>query len=290
MSLNVVVGPPCGGKSTFVSEHASSGELIVDYDAIATALGSDRSHQAEGLVREAAFAARDAVIAKAMKASGETSWIIHTSPTEKKLAAYQEAGAVFHLCDPGRDIALARVDSDNRPEATRPQIDKWYQNQPGGGWASYLSKELTTMPKDAGIETAKVDDVTANAATGTNTDAAEQPGDPELTSEAFAAAIARAEAAEAKVAALELRDQKNAWAAEIVKDSPVPPEALRGDTKEELQDHFNILAALVKPAVASTIPLPRSTPPGKPVSGPAKLSAAAAVRALRPWRTATTSR
>jgi len=91
------------------------------------------------------------------------------------------------------------------------------------------------MPKDTSVETPQTDDATANAATGANTDTVEQSGDTDLTPEAFAAAIARAEAAEAKVAAFELRDQKRTWAAEIAKDSLVPPEALRGDTKEEFQ-------------------------------------------------------
>jgi len=58
-------------------------------------------------------------------------------------------------------------------------------------------------------------------------------------------AIDRAEAAEKKVAGYETRDQVSAWAKEIVKDSRVPADALRGTTQEELQAHFAQLSALI---------------------------------------------
>lgn len=41
--------------------------------------------------------------------------------------------------------------------------------------------------------------------------------------------------------------QRAEWAQEIVKDSTVPADALRGDTQEELQAHFEQLKPLVKP-------------------------------------------
>lgn len=64
-------------------------------------------------------------------------------------------------------------------------------------------------------------------------------------------AIDRAEAAEKKVADYETRDQVSTWAKEIVKDSKVPADALRGTTQEELQAHFAQLSALI-PAESTT--------------------------------------
>ncbi|MGV9196720.1 hypothetical protein ACTOVL_05920 [Arcanobacterium canis] len=55
-------------------------------------------------------------------------------------------------------------------------------------------------------------------------------------------------ALEAKVASYEKRDQVTAWAKEIVKDSHVPADVLRGDTREELQAHFDQLTKLVTPS------------------------------------------
>ena len=48
--IHIIVGPPCAGKSTYVRENAKAGDLRVDYDLIAQALGATNSHAAEGLV------------------------------------------------------------------------------------------------------------------------------------------------------------------------------------------------------------------------------------------------
>lgn len=52
------------------------------------------------------------------------------------------------------------------------------------------------------------------------------------------------------------RDQVRSWAQEIVTDSSVPADALRGSSREELQEHFEQLKALITPA------------PAKPTSDP----------------------
>ena len=37
--LVIVTGPPCSGKTTYVSEHHEPGDVIIDFDAMAEALG-----------------------------------------------------------------------------------------------------------------------------------------------------------------------------------------------------------------------------------------------------------
>ena len=40
MTLYVVTGPPCGGKSTYVREHAKPGDFVIDLDRLALAITS----------------------------------------------------------------------------------------------------------------------------------------------------------------------------------------------------------------------------------------------------------
>lgn len=141
--IRVVTGPPCAGKSTHVAESAQPGDLVVDYDVLATALGSDTPHQSKGLVRLAALAARKAVIATALAHVGdEDAWIIHTSPTGEQVTAYEAAGAEFTTLDPGIETCLARA--ADRPDGTTEAIEAWYERgDPAGEKEESMSVAMT---------------------------------------------------------------------------------------------------------------------------------------------------
>lgn len=90
-------------------------------------------------------------------------------------------------------------------------------------------------------------------------------------------ALERAEQAEKRAATYEAKEQVAKWAAEIVGDSGVPAEALRGSTREELEEHFGLL----KPHFTKPAPTRTATPKGKPASGSGESRAVAALRELR---------
>ena len=47
--INVIVGPPAAGKSEYVKGRAKDGEVVIDYDLIAKAMGSRVAHDADRL-------------------------------------------------------------------------------------------------------------------------------------------------------------------------------------------------------------------------------------------------
>lgn len=68
------------------------------------------------------------------------------------------------------------------------------------------------------------------------------------------------EALRSRVTEFETRDQISGWKSEIVKDSHIAANLLRGSTREELEQHFQELSA--------AIPVPNSTPaPAQAVAG-----------------------
>lgn len=149
MLIHVITGPPCAGKSTYVREHAEPGDVLVDFDALAQALGSGRPHDAPDEVRSAAFAARSAVVALALSGDAKADyWVIHTNPTDEQAAAYEAAGSEFVALDPGVDECLRRAADDDRPARTTDAIRAWYAGQKGARVHHF--KDFRVSAKDAG--------------------------------------------------------------------------------------------------------------------------------------------
>lgn len=127
--IHVITGPPCSGKSTYVREHAQDGDVLVDFDAIAQALGSSVAHGSEGHVREAAFKARNAVVGYLLdNAEDAEGWIIHSSPADWQLEAYEAAGAEFIALDADMETCLERAEQDGRPPDEADKIREWFAN------------------------------------------------------------------------------------------------------------------------------------------------------------------
>lgn len=124
--VHVICGAPCSGKSHYVKSHAKPGELIIDADKIAEAIGSGVDHQADGICWDAALKARETLIDYAKQTNTE-SWIIHTKPSARQLAEYKRIGAEIVVLDPGIDVCKQRAES--RPEGTAAAIDKYYRTE-----------------------------------------------------------------------------------------------------------------------------------------------------------------
>lgn len=132
--IKVVTGPPAGGKSTHVAEHATGLDLTIDLDAIARALmpaPPEQSHTYPAHVRHVAIGARKAAIDRATRLRERvTVWIIHAIPTPEDLAMYRALHWQIITCDPGRDVVLARC-RELRPDYILPAVDKWYAQAAG---------------------------------------------------------------------------------------------------------------------------------------------------------------
>lgn len=125
--INVIIGPPCAGKSTYITENAEPGDTIVDFDKLATAFGSTGHHDTPLSMRRVVQAARHAAIHQILMGRVENAWVIDTDPTRMMQAQYRRAGANIIRIDPGMDVCLERAAEDNRPDWTAEQIRRWYR-------------------------------------------------------------------------------------------------------------------------------------------------------------------
>lgn len=120
--VTLVTGPPGAGKTTYVAEHKADGDLVVDYDTLAQALGSDVTHGHTN--HAAASAARGAVLSALRQGRIETgkAWVISSNPNAATMFDHDTLVSV----DPGADEVRRRAMQAGRPERWLQLIDAWY--------------------------------------------------------------------------------------------------------------------------------------------------------------------
>ena len=125
--LTVITGPPCAGKSTHVRQHAKPGDVVVDFDLIAQAVGSPVSHGHDSQVAEVAAAAWSGAIREAIRQhkARHRVWIVDSRPCGWRADQYSQAGARFvHLAAEASELHR-RADADGRPAAWHVRIDEF---------------------------------------------------------------------------------------------------------------------------------------------------------------------
>lgn len=122
--ITLVAGPAGAGKSTLVSDRAGPGDVVVDYDELAAALGSD-SHGGED--RALTSAARNAVLRRVQRGqvAAPRVWIVSANPRAESVFPHHEVMVV----DPGRDEVLRRVRQSGRPARWEGLVDEWYRQR-----------------------------------------------------------------------------------------------------------------------------------------------------------------
>ena len=123
--LTVVTGPPCSGKSTYVRQHARPGDIVIDFDTLAQALGSPTPHDHSGPTRHVTIQARRAAIAAALTVHGQTAvWIVDCNIPPERMRAYARAGAQIVRMDADPAELHHRADAE-RPALWHGLIDGW---------------------------------------------------------------------------------------------------------------------------------------------------------------------
>ena len=129
--LYLVIGPPAAGKSTWVRQNAKSGDITIDYDAIAAVLTplkpGERTLPAP--VAAVTKAARKAAIDMAIEYRNKVDvYVIHAMPSARMVAFYERLGAQVVTIDPGEQVVMQRCSAE-RPWQIRQAAKKWYQQR-----------------------------------------------------------------------------------------------------------------------------------------------------------------
>jgi hypothetical protein len=130
--LTIITGPPCAGKSTYLQQHARPGDIIIDFDRLAQALGSPVTHGHGEHIWKVTIEARDTAITTAVRchARGARAWIVDSKPPSSRRSWYESQGARFaDLTAPAAELHR-RATQAGRPACVHDLIDQWLAGQP----------------------------------------------------------------------------------------------------------------------------------------------------------------
>ncbi len=128
MTLFIITGPPCAGKSTYAREYAGPEDMIVDLDRIALSIAAEGTPHGEYplAIRNTARLMRKAIIPAAiMHARRRDAYIIDSKPTLKARHIYRKHEAVFVEMTAPYKVLVARIKAE-RPAWVLQTLAQWY--------------------------------------------------------------------------------------------------------------------------------------------------------------------
>lgn len=145
----VIAGPPCSGKSTLAARLAGSGDVVLDFDVIARALGSPASWLHAEPYRTRAEARMRELMGWLPGHGSGTAYVVRSLPDPRHRATTVRLlrARVAYVVDPGVAECLRRCEVDGRPVGTVGEIGEWYARfRPWSG--DRTPDELATQSDD----------------------------------------------------------------------------------------------------------------------------------------------
>jgi predicted kinase len=142
MRATLVTGAPCSGKNTYVAQHIQPGDLLVDYDAIMSALSGHDSHQHSAALKRYVYDARNAVVKTWMKRRDVPVWVINSAPKRSLREHYRNQGFDVVTMSAGLETCLARARAE-RPPAWQEYVRRYFREyEPDRSPVYALAEEL----------------------------------------------------------------------------------------------------------------------------------------------------
>lgn len=134
-SVYIVYGPPCSGKSHYVRENMSDGDLVVDMDRLYQAVSFNEMYKKPDNLKINVFSIRNHIIEdiRMRKGNYRTAWIIGGYPekyTREKLSS--DLGAELILIDSDKHECLYKLKQcgdyrSQHMEEWQGYIDAWFE-------------------------------------------------------------------------------------------------------------------------------------------------------------------
>lgn len=148
--LTIICGPPCSGKTTYLTEHAKPYDITIDLDVIAATVrpgyvqwsGSLSDHELNKALR-----IRNAMLGSLERQTRGQAWFIVSAPTKAEREWWQDKlGGEIVLLNPGFDECKRRAVERGTPRAVKG-VDDWERAS-----RSPWTRKATRPPKPIGVD------------------------------------------------------------------------------------------------------------------------------------------
>lgn len=146
--VEIVYGPPCSGKSTYVRERAGADDLIYDYDALVDAMTNQGGRGTEKTVAHDIAVAVRRVMIDDMQGENraKAAYIITSWPGDALREQLDGLAMTDHRMDASREECIARLEADGTrtdKDGWKAVIDRWFEehDEPDDGGESQPVKD-----------------------------------------------------------------------------------------------------------------------------------------------------
>lgn len=126
--LQIVCGPPCSGKTTYIRENAKQQDIVIDLDTIMMTLDPTYRHWTNSLheaLLHRAIRVRNALLGSLQRRRTGRAWFIVSAPTEAERKWWQgKLGGEIILLHPGVAECKRRADGRGTPLA-KEGVERW---------------------------------------------------------------------------------------------------------------------------------------------------------------------
>ena len=124
----LIYGSPCSGKSSYVTKHAKSDDVIIDIDRLHMAISPLPLHERNDDLTAVVYAMQDAIVSHIARGlwHGGDVWVITCAAKRSQRQRWRrELGAEPQLIKADRSTCLARAKRE-RPTIWQEYIDRWF--------------------------------------------------------------------------------------------------------------------------------------------------------------------
>lgn len=116
----LVAGPPCGGKTTYVSENAGPTDVVLDFDDIIERITGDRYSRDTNAISQARTEWADRI--------PTADWVIWTAPHRAQRGRFRSQwSASVIVVTASLDECLRRA-TDARPPSWQAMVRRWFSD------------------------------------------------------------------------------------------------------------------------------------------------------------------